>query len=122
MDEALKLRSHIDAELSQSRLEELAGCLTEKRRELTGRVEKLEQQILLKDDCSHSDAADAASLQESRIRARGIVEQDRHTIAEIDAALRRLSNGQYGVSEVSGESIAYQRLLLVPWARTGVDE
>jgi DnaK suppressor protein len=108
--------------LSQAQLEELADRLAHKHSELKNRVEELERQMLLKDDCSHSDAVDAASLQEGRIRARGIVEQDRQTIAEIDAALRRLSNGQYGVSEVSGEPIAYQRLLLVPWARTGVDE
>ncbi len=118
----MKPKGHIDAELSQAQLEELADRLAHKHSELKNRVEELERQMLLKDDCSHSDAVDAASLQEGRIRARGIVEQDRQTIAEIDAALRRLSNGQYGVSEVSGEPIAYQRLLLVPWARTGVDE
>ena len=96
--------------------------LTDKRRELTERVVNLEQQIVIKDDCLLADAADAASLQESRLRARGMVEQHQQIINEIDAALSRLGNGIYGVSEKSGEPIAYERLMLIPWARTGMDE
>ena len=118
----MKHKAHVDAELSQAQLEQLAGRLAHKRRELTDRIEQMEQQIALKDDCSLADAADVASRQESRIRARGIVEQDRQTLGETDAALVRLVSGQYGVSEVTGEPIVYERLLLVPWARTGADE
>jgi hypothetical protein len=70
MAEALTLKAHIDAELSQAHLEELASRLAEKRRELTERMINLEQQIVIKDDCSLADAADAASLQENRLRAR----------------------------------------------------
>ena len=43
-------------------------------------------------------------------------------IAEIDAAFYRLENGSYGVSEKTGEPIAYERLLLIPWARSGADD
>ena len=75
MVDALKIQAHIDAEISQTQLQELAGLLAQKRRELTGRVMDLEQQIVSKDDCSLADAADAASLQENRLRAGGLVEQ-----------------------------------------------
>ena len=118
----MKLHAHTDAELSQAQLESLAARMKEKRRELAGRAEDLEQQIVIKDDCSHTDAADAASAQESRLRARGMVEQNRQVIMEIDAAFRRLKSGSYGVSETTGEPIDYERLMLVPWARVGTDE
>ena len=118
----LKLRAHIDADLSREQIEELASRLTNKRRELVTRLDDLEQQIVVRDDCSIADAADAASLQESRLRASGMVVQHRQTIAEIDSALRRLENGSYGISEVSGEPISFDRLVLVPWVRSGVDE
>jgi DnaK suppressor protein len=118
----LKRQAHIDAQLSQVQLEELEGRLTDKRRELTERVEHLEQQMVVKDDCSHADAADAASAQENRLRARGMVEQHRQVIKEIDAAFRRLESGSYGVSETTGEPIDLERLMLVPWARVGTDE
>jgi len=122
MVEALKIQAHIDAELSQAQLQELAGLLAEKRRELTGRVMNLEQQNVSKDDCSLADAADAASLQENRLRARGMLEQHQQIIKEIDAALRRLENGSYGISKTTGEPISYDRLMLIPWARSGVDD
>jgi RNA polymerase-binding transcription factor DksA len=31
-------------------------------------------------------------------------------------------SGNYGVSESSGDPIAYERLLLIPWARNDIDE
>ena len=122
MAEALKPRAHIDAALNQSQLEELARRLTEKRHELTERVVNLEQQMVIKDDCSLADAADAASIQENRQRARGMLEQHEQTLKEIDAALHLLGNGIYGVSETTGEPIAYDRLTLIPWARTDADD
>lgn len=115
-------RAHRDAELSQKQLEELVTELKAKRDELTQRIESLEQQMLIRDDCSHADASDAATAQETRERARGMVAQDRQTISEITAAQRRLETGNFGVSELSGEPIGFKRLLVVPWARTAVDD
>jgi DnaK suppressor protein len=109
-------------ELSQDQLEELTERLTRKRSELVDTLAVLNQQIAAKDDCSIADAAEAASLQESRARASGVANQQMQTIAEIDLALKRLENGRYGVSESSGEPIAHERLLLIPWARNGADE
>ena len=60
----MKLQTHTDAELDQAQLESLAARMTEKRCELTERVEHLQQEMAVKDDCSH---ADAASAQESRL-------------------------------------------------------
>lgn len=122
MADTLKLQAHIDAELSQAQLVDLGSRLADKHRELTERVVDLEEQVVTKDDCSLADAADAASLQENRLRARGMIEQHRQLIKEIDAALRRLEIGSYGVSETTGEPIAYDRLMLIPWARTGMDD
>ena len=118
----LRVRVHIDAELEDEQIAELSNLLLEKRRELAARIEELEDQMATRDDCSHTDAADAASAQESRLRARGMVEQHRQVINEIDAACRRLESGSYGVSETTGEPIDYARLMLVPWARVGTDE
>ena len=118
----MKLQAHTDAELTQAQLEELGGRLMDKRKDLEERVATLEQETIIKDDCSLADAADAASLQENRLRARGMIEQHQQIIKEIDAALRRLEVGSYGVSETSGEPVAYDRLMLIPWARTGMND
>jgi len=65
----LKLLAHPDAGLSQAQLADLIDHLANKRHELANRVVVLEQQVVVKDDCSLADAADAASLQENRLRA-----------------------------------------------------
>lgn len=41
-------------------------------------------------------------------------------LAEIDAALRRVDDGTYGIDEVTGEPIDAARLEAVPTARTNV--
>jgi DnaK suppressor protein len=116
------LRAHIDAELSSDQLKMLSDRLLEKRVELGKQLTALEQDIAARDDCSVADAAEAASLQEGRARASGIADQYQRTISEIDYALKRLEIGSYGVSEVSGEPIAFERLALIPWARTAAGD
>jgi DnaK suppressor protein len=110
------------ADISDDQLQELAKCLAERRVELLATLEMLEQQIATKEDCSLGDAVEAASMQEARARASGIADQHGHTLTEIDLALRRMELGRYGISELSGDPIAYERLLLIPWARNGADE
>ena len=116
------MRAHPDAEISKAQMEELAARMASKRRELAEMLDTLNRQIAAKDNCSIADAAEAASLQENRARASGIADQHRQAIAEIDLALKRLETGRYGVSESSGQPIAYERLLLIPWARANANE
>lgn len=118
----MNMQAHPDAKLSQVQLDELAYRLVSMRRDLTGSIETLTEQAMDKDDCQIRDAADAASLQEIRARARSIASHHEETIAAIDSALERLKNGRYGICEKSGEPIAYERLMLIPWALSGADE
>ena len=115
-------RAHEDAELTEAQLQELAGKLTRKRKEVSERIRSLEQQIAVRDDCSVTDAADAASLQESRLRANAVLQQHRQLRADIDEAFDRLRSGRYGVSESNGAPISYDRLRSIPWTRTAVED
>ena len=121
MDKSDQMNSqgHERAQLNPGQLRTLADLLAGKRRELIAAVEELNRHIVRKQDCCVTDAAEAASLREEAVRAAGIASQHRQTISEIDQALRRLDNGHYGISDTTGEPIGYDRLLLVPWARTG---
>jgi RNA polymerase-binding transcription factor DksA len=47
---------------------------------------------------------------------------DRQTLARIRRALRRIEEGTYGVSEVSGKPIPVDRLEAIPYATTLADE
>jgi DnaK suppressor protein len=65
-------------------------------------------------------AADPMDEAESNIvqhEALGRAAHDRSHLADIERALAKIEAGTYGVSEVSGEPIDYERLEAVPWAR-----
>lgn len=111
-----------EANLSSNQLEELSNRLADKRGELSGLVKELGEVTGTKHDCAILDVADSASLNEMRRRAASLIGQHQETLAEIDAAFVRMKEGRYGISETTGDSIDYERLLVVPWARTGANE
>ena len=89
------------------------------RQELLDRVKRLGEVTGTKHDCRILDVADSASLNEMRRRAASLVAQHESTIGEINAAIMRMDNGRYGISEKTGEPISFERLKIVPWARIG---
>lgn len=67
------------------------------------------------------DRQDVAAAEEARMNAAGMAERDRRRIFEIEAALRRMDEGAYGICEVSEEPIPFGRLEIEPTARTTVE-
>jgi len=110
------------ADLSTDQLQELADRLTSKRQELTDLVKSLSEVTGTKHDCEILDVADSASLNEMRVRAATLISQHSETMHEINAALIRIKERRYGVSETTGEPIDYKRLLVIPWARTAAND
>jgi RNA polymerase-binding transcription factor DksA len=115
------MTQHFDEEAARRRLE------AEKER-VHGLIEALQDEGLDQDaadqvgDLSHvSDPADQASETFEREKDIAILEQLEHDLAEIEAALRRLDEGSYGIDEVTGGPIAPERLEAYPVARTNVD-
>ena len=53
-----------------------------------------------------------------------LAERASHDLEEIDAALQRLyeTPERFGVSEATGAAIPFERLDIIPWARTEVTE
>ncbi len=66
--------------------------------------------------------ADVGSETFEREKDLSILEQLEAELAEIQAALRRIDEGTYGIDEVTGEPIPPERLEAVPTARTNVDD
>ncbi len=47
---------------------------------------------------------------------------DRRLLDQVERAIRRLDEGCYGISEVSGKPIPLERLEAIPWATTNVED
>ena len=73
------------------------------------------------ENVNHPDLADRASSETDRaieLRAR---DRQRKLISKIDAALRRIEEGEYGYCEVTGEPIGLGRLSARPIATMTVE-
>ena len=111
-----------ESTLSDSELTDLEDRLGSKRQELAELIKSLREVTGSRRDCAILDIADSASLYEMQRRAATLIGQHEATLEEVDAALARIREGRYGISQVSGEPIGYERLAVIPWARVRADE
>jgi len=69
-----------------------------------------------------SEFEEAAQRETERTQDIEVEARERALLADVERALAKFANGQYGVSEKTGDPIPYERLVAVPWAREPVDE
>jgi DnaK suppressor protein len=110
--------------LTPQQLLRLRDQLEAERDAIDVRVAAREREVQenVREESGIDDQGDDAGLlfdRESDIDANA---DDRETLAKIDAALRRMEEGTYGLSEVSGKPIPIERLEAVPYATTLVEE
>lgn len=94
--------------------------LTEWREEIVAETRETLATLNEKSE-QHADVADRATSEADRaleLRAR---DRQRKLIAKIDAALRRIEEGEYGYCEVTGEPIGVARLDARPIATMSVE-
>ena len=103
--------------------------LMAERRALTGQALRLEDEAnsLIEEgemgDVQFDDeSGEGDTMVVERERDLALSAQARQTISDIDAALRRLGDGSYGYSLVSGRPIPRERLEAIPWATVLVEE
>ena len=83
----------------------------------------LKQKGLLSEDANEQHPifsehpADAATDSFDRDVALGMLSADQDALIEIDAAIRRIEAGTYGICELTGKRIELGRLLAIPWTR-----
>ncbi len=81
-----------------------------------------DEQETVREESGVGDSVDEAFLINDREEEIDDNALDQSTLVQIDRALRRLDDGTYGVSEVSGKPIPIERLEAVPFATTLIDE
>jgi DnaK suppressor protein len=96
------------------------------RRRLTEERSRVEQELAALGDAPGSDEprdfGDQAADLDQAERDNAVRDELRNTLAAIDRAERRLDDGSYGLSIISGEPIPDARLEAVPWAERTVEE
>jgi DnaK suppressor protein len=109
-----------DAGLTTDQLAMLRGRLEQLRAELRTRLER--DQAVAREAEPEVEPLDAAEQTREQDDAILRADRDRAQLREVDNALRRMEEGTYGVSQISGDPISFERLRAVPWARYDSDE
>jgi len=99
---------------SQKRLGGFRKVLLAERARLLAGASKSLQALIVPDGAAVEDHAPLIHDQFVALRAHQI---DRSKLKLIDAALRRLESGGFGLCQECGEAIPTKRLEAIPWAR-----
>jgi DnaK suppressor protein len=104
-----------------------SGLTAQQIATLKKRLEDERQRILTRGESHVADAVgldgrfaeemDEASRDQEAGLLLQLADNDRELVDQIDAALARIDDGSYGISEDSGEPIGFPRLQAQPWAR-----
>ena len=100
-------------------LKQFRTTLLEKRRELLGDVELLEDQALrsTEDDVSVDHMADHGSDSYEQDQTIGLIERESAVLRDIHNALKKIKTGSFGVCEECEGRIKKPRLRALPYAR-----
>jgi RNA polymerase-binding transcription factor DksA len=102
--------------------------LEEQRDELRALLEQQQQDVreLTADEVNENTYSnhfdDPAGDLEEIERISGVQDNSQRLLEQVEAALRRMDEGTYGLSEVSGKEIPVERLEAIPYATKLVEE
>jgi DnaK suppressor protein len=107
--------------LSDADLHRLRAALVKKRDELIAaqRATTAEQRGIHDRESEQGDVAENLIEQEASLRLGAF---DATLLADVERALQKLEDGNFGNSEESGVPIPLERLEAVPWARRTAQE
>lgn len=110
-------------------LTKMRARLLEEREELTGQATRLEDEANaliaeaeMGDVQFDDEGGEGDTMVVERERDLALSAQARQLVADIDAALERITSGMYGYSVTSGRPIPRERLDAIPWADVLVEE
>jgi len=114
--------ANAQSKLTVDQLQLLKRKLEGERKRILGLLEDAGVMPALRSPEELSEFEEAAQRTAEENDQLEIAERERALLAEVERALEKLRSGNYGVDEGTGESIPYERLVAIPWARRRVDE
>ena len=106
------------AGLTAADLKRFKEMLLERRKVIVGDVSRLEDEATRSaDDVSVDHMADHGSDSFEQDQTIGLIERESGALRQIDAALGRMADGEYGICDECGKKIPKVRLKALPYAR-----
>jgi RNA polymerase-binding protein DksA len=115
--------------LTASELNKFKSILLEKRKDLIGNVNEMQDEALKKSRLDASGdlssmpihMADIGSDTYEQEFSLGLMDSERKLLTAINEALDRIADKSYGICKATGKPISKARLEAMPWARYSVD-
>lgn len=114
-----QVRAHPDAKLTKGEMTSLFQKLVEEKNRVLGNFERHVDDALADEDLL-ADEIDIAQRSTDQAWLFRMADKDRKLLIEIDGALEKMRNGEYGLCEGTDEPIGFKRLELRPWTRYSV--
>jgi DnaK suppressor protein len=112
-------RELVRSGVTREQVAALEARLLEEKATLTRRLAS-RRQALAAAPAREIDESDWASDSADQSLAVRLVDRDTKLLQEVKAALARVEAGTYGVCELTGEPIGFERLQVRPWTRYAV--
>lgn len=113
------LHAHPEAKLTQKEIVSLFNKLVEEKSRVINGFDRHVQEALSDDDVL-ADEIDIAQRSTDQAWLFRFADKERKLLIEIDAAIEKMRNGDYGICEGTDEAIGFKRLELRPWTRYSV--
>lgn len=113
-----------NGKLTGKQLDKYRQLLLEKRKEILGSVECIEQNIFQSGGELSSmpvHLADIGSDNFEQEFSLGLMAEEKKILVEIDHALNRIEDGSYGICEGLGVPVEQSRLEAIPWTRYSLE-
>ena len=107
--------------LTKKQRDELHGMLTERRDQLLRNIDQRAETDTKVEPDQVVEELDQASATQSQAVSLRVMDKEVKLLKEINRALEKFDNDEYGLCEGSGEPIGYRRLKAVPWTRYSVE-
>jgi len=110
--------------LTKEQKADLYERLIQLKEDVKGSKMKEESMLVESNEISNgvgNHIADHGSIYLDRMTEQTLDQVDDQLEGEIDAALKRMEDGTYGICEKTGKDIPYERLKAVPYTRYSID-
>ncbi|WP_305960236.1 TraR/DksA family transcriptional regulator [Bacillus safensis] len=110
--------------LTKEQQADLYERLIQLKEDVKGSKKKEESMLVESSEISNgvgNHIADHGSIYLDRMTEQTLDQVDDQLEGEIDAALKRMEDGTYGICEKTGKEIPYERLKVVPYTRFSID-
>ncbi|XYQ00967.1 TraR/DksA family transcriptional regulator [Bacillus safensis] len=110
--------------LTKEQQADLYERLIQLKEDVKGSKKKEESMLVESSEISNgvgNHIADHGSIYLDRMTEQTLDQVDDQLEDEIDAALKRMEDGTYGICEKTGKEIPYERLKAVPYTRYSID-